>query len=157
MAISNTLQELKNRATKESDLALKQIAEEYRQHIVSRTLRGIGTNERRFVPYAPSTARRKGVSRQPVTLRDSFRMLSDLHVKRVRKEKFEVRFRSRDQERKGLWQQFGTRRNKKRHIPARRWFGYTTRFQRQMFVKYSTRIRQQIPKDRRRRFLIKVG
>lgn len=92
--------------------------------IKRRTLRGVGTNQRKFVPYSVSYARRKkGGRRQPVTLVDAGRMLNDLYVKKEGKRyNASVRFRTKEMEDRGRFHHFGQGR-----VPVRRWFDLTKR------------------------------
>jgi len=138
-----------------ADKAAKEAAEKTLDHIVSRTQRGVGVNERKFVPYASSTAKRKGRF-SPVTLHETGQMLNDLYVKRERKRDYRVKFRTKKMDERGRHHQFGTNRNGRPHLPARRWFGVTTRKSRQLFNEYGSRFRTVALKDRRTRFRVEV-
>lgn len=126
--------------------------------IRARTRRGVSVRERRFAPYARSTARRKG-RHQPVTLRDSGDMLSSLHARpprRAAEQTFkiglaEVTFRSRRMEKRARYHLEGTR-----HMPRRDFFGLTTRQSRILRDELELIQRRTIPPDRRRRTKIQL-
>lgn len=89
--------------------AIRAIADSQLVNIQRRLDRGIGSSGRPFVPYAPSTARRKGRS-APVTLRESGNMRSKMYVRRIRLDTFEITFKDRGSERIARFQHGGTRR-----------------------------------------------
>lgn len=126
-------------------------------HIKSRTLRGVGINERRFAPYRPSVAARKGRS-APVTLRDRYNMIPSLHVREATKKRREIVFRDRAQERIGRFHQFGTRnRDGSRRMAARPWFGLTLRYSRTSTQRFGTKMQQVFETDRRKIFRVQFG
>lgn len=102
--------------------ALKMIADEAVLNIQRRLDAGISSHGTPFIPYAPSTAKRKG-RRRPVTLRESGNMRSKIFVRRRRLDRYEVTFRDREAERIARFQHGGTRRrtraDAKAHARAR--------------------------------------
>lgn len=155
--------------------ALQKVADDHLKQVQGRLDRGIGLNERRFTPYADTTARRKG-RRQPVNLRESGRMRSALYVRRVRLDRYELTFRDRQSERIGRFQHGGTRRRTRAdqrrrtpgriragvvfrnsgryHVPPRPWMGATTREINRADRILGVTISNAFPADLRRRILI---
>ena len=154
---SSMLRAAKAEIDKKVKAKLDEQAQDALRHIRDRTLRGIGVNGRKFEPYAPSTAKRKG-RREPVTLRKSYDMMNSLYS-RKRGEKREIVFRDRYQEQKGRWHQFGTRTKELRHVrmPARRWFGLTLRYSRQASQKFGRGFEVLTPVKRSRLFKISLS
>lgn len=163
--VEDSLKDIPERITRAMRLELEQAAHRSLQHIRQRTARGIGINERRFVPYAESTARRKG-RREPVTLRNSITrsMLDTMDVRQTRGTSgprgnlaFEIYFRDRDKELIAIFQHRGTTRLGRRHVPPRPWMGLTTRFRNQIADTVVRGVVANIAaeRDRRRRITIK--
>src|SRR5690606_34868186 len=61
---------------------LPHVAEQVRRHILERTMRGMAVTGRRMAPYAPSTQYRKHTGPHPVTLRDTWLLMSSIEVRR---------------------------------------------------------------------------
>lgn len=139
--------------------SLDEQAEDALHHIRDRTLRGVGVNDRRFEPYRPSVAKRKGRS-QPVTLRQSFDMMNSLYVRPGSAGTREIVFRDRGRnERIGRYHQTGTRnRDGSKRMAQRRWFGLTLRYSRQAFQKFQRSFEVLTPTtDRRKSFKISLS
>lgn len=158
--IDDLIKGLKQAALDAADNSAKEAAEEIRLKMVQRVSRGVGVNSRKFVPYAPSTAKRKG-RRDPVNLYQTGRMLGGIRVRKAKRFKYEVRIPDKRQEQKARWQQFGTRRRsgppgspKLPHIPPRAWFGVTVKNRRETFQIFNTRMRTAVKKDRRTRLRV---
>lgn len=161
MAKGSTLKDVQKRIDDTVRKRLDEQAREALQHIRDRTLKGIGTNGRRFKPYAPSTAKRKG-RREPVTLRQSLDMMNSLHTRSGGKNRREVVFRDRGRnERIGRYHQYGTRNReagaRRERMPARRWFGLTLRFARQSSQKFGRPFEVITPSNKSRLFKIRIS
>jgi hypothetical protein len=126
-----------------SRTVLRELAVEELEETKRRTQRGLDVNYQRFAGYAPSTARVKG-REHPATLFESGAMQNDLFVESTRRGTARIRFRSREQERKGLWHHLGTRK-----MRARKWLGVGLRRSRRIKEKFDTRMHLTARFDRR--------
>lgn len=145
--LSSLLQETERAVLEAVPKAVDNAAEAALAHVKRRTGRGIGVDERQFVPYSAAYARQeKGGRRQPVTLVRRGDMMNDLRVVKTGKSKRTIKFASRQQERKGRWNQ-----------RRRRWFGLTIRYARRMREAFGSEVAAALPKDRRRRIVIEVS
>lgn len=153
---ASTLRAAKRAIEAETKRQLDEQANDALRHLRSRTIRGIGINDRKFEPYRPSVAKRKGRS-APVSLQEKNNMLGSLYVRPGSKGRREIIFRDRSQERIGRFHQFGTRnRNGSKRMAARRWFGVTLRYSRESFQKFARAMEVAIPTDRRKSFKISL-
>ena len=98
--------------------ALGEVATAQLASIQRRLDRGIGSSGSPFVPYAASTAARKGRT-APVTLLESGNMRSSMYVRRIRLDWYEIAFSNRDAERIARFQHGGTRRATVRDVQQR--------------------------------------
>ncbi|MCB0969275.1 MAG: hypothetical protein KDB37_20775 [Ilumatobacter sp.] len=154
---SGMLRAAKAEIDKKVKAKLDEQAQDALRHIRDRTLRGIGVNDRRFEPYRPSVAKRKGRT-APVTLRQSYEMMNSLYVRPGAGNKREILFRDRGRnERIGRYHQTGTRNSDgSRRMAQRRWFGLTLRYSRQAAQKFGQGFEVLTPTDRRRSFKISL-
>lgn len=119
-----------------------------------RTARGVAVDGARFEPYAPSTARKKKRT-SPVDLTETGQMLGSL---RVRNAGSRVRARSivlsgERNRRLAAIHQFGAQTGRG-NIPSRKWFGATASFVERMEQNGIARLRESLPTDKRRSFVI---
>lgn len=122
------------------------------RRIKGRTRRGVDINERRFVPYSPKYAKRKGVSRTAVDMtgRPSGGMVESVYWTRSRPSGgVQVRIRGARNRRLGRIHQENRRKR-------RQWFGLTTRDRRFLISRFTRGVRQRMQSDRRTAFTVVV-
>ena len=108
---------------------LDRVALDMRKHVIDRTRRGVDINERRFAPYAPRSKRRKSGTPD---LDETGLMLSSVRIVRVTGRQRALAVKNLggvpSTRQKAAWHQQGTKtRRGSVRMPARRWFGVTTR------------------------------
>lgn len=155
--MTSGLRSLKAAIEAQAKRGLDEQAQDALRHIMDRTIRGIGVNDRRFEPYRPSVADRKGRS-QPVTLRQTNAMMSSLYVRKGAGGTREIVFRDRGRnERIGRYHQTGTRnKDGSRRMAQRRWFGLTLKYSRTALQKFGRGFDVLTPADRRKSYKISL-
>lgn len=182
--LSEFIEEDAQRATRaiQSSTAAEQAARQAREMIVSRTLRGISRQGRRFKSYAQATAERKGRF-QPVTLRESGQMFRSLTIRDLGPQDAQAAPSGRGSQLRGASGQFVSRadvrfgatvnikgsRNRRiaryhikgtKDMPQRDFMGLTSsqeaEVKRTLDRGLERDIRRAIPEDRRRRVELKL-
>jgi hypothetical protein len=137
------------------DPAAKEAAEFILGRMRARVARGVGVNERKFAPYRPATAKKKGRT-QPVDLRGAGKgghLMDGLYVAREGPGRYAIRLRYKENIARYL--QDGTRK-----MVSRRWFGSTVRDSKAAGDRFSARLSETARRgDRRvvRRIVVGVG
>lgn len=143
IVLSDRIIEREQAVLKGTEDALEQAAHEGLVMMRRRTKRGISRRGRRFAPYRPSTAKKKGS--QLVNLTDRGDMLSYLEVTQKGRYVQQIGLGDPFQALKGAMHQRGTKR-----MTQREWFGLTVREAREMHNDMGTYIRQSTPPESRK-------